>query len=86
MAPIIRPDVVFSDVIMGGMTGIEAAIAIMQIFPDCKVILSSGQHIGKELVRSAAENGDSFELMPKPFSLEFLINRLHYLYPGGFRL
>jgi CheY-like chemotaxis protein len=37
------PDMFISDVVMGGMTGIEAAIQFSIILPDCKVLLFSGQ-------------------------------------------
>ena len=68
MAPIVHPNVLVSDVIMGKMTGIEAAISIMKILPNCKVILCSGQHASEELLRRAAENGHSFEVLSRPVS------------------
>ena len=37
-----RPDVFISDVLMAGITGIEAAIRILKILPGCRVILISG--------------------------------------------
>src|ERR1700733_4394611 len=38
-----KPDVLISDVVMGGITGIESAIRILEIVPECLVILISGQ-------------------------------------------
>jgi CheY-like chemotaxis protein len=44
------PHVLISDVVMGGMNGIEAALAILRICPQCHVILFSGQAVTADLV------------------------------------
>src|SRR5437868_10605605 len=38
-----KPDMLISDVIMTGMTGIEAAITTRARLPQCKILLFSGQ-------------------------------------------
>src|SRR3974390_248644 len=53
----LRPDVLISDVILGGITGIEAAVHISRIVPECKVILFSGQAATTDLVSRAEAEG-----------------------------
>lgn len=62
-----RFDVVFSDVVMGGMNGIELAQQIRLQYQDLPVVLTSGySHV-------LAENGTSgFQLLHKPYSVEQL--------------
>ena len=62
-----RYDVVFSDVVMPGMTGIEMAQEIRRRYADLPVVLTSGySHV-------LAQNGTfGFELLQKPYSIEQL--------------
>ena len=62
-----RFDVVFSDVVMPGMTGIELAQEIRRRHHDLPVVLTSGySHV-------LSQNGSyGFELLQKPYSLEAL--------------
>ena len=62
-----RFDVVFSDVVMPGMSGIELGQEIRKHYPDLPVILTSGYST------VLAENGDhGFELLRKPYSVDEL--------------
>ena len=60
-------DIVFSDVVMPGMNGIELGHAIRRDWPDVPVVLASGySHV-------IAEQGThGFELLRKPYSVEDL--------------
>ncbi|WP_342154353.1 PAS domain-containing protein [Methylorubrum sp. SB2] len=60
-------DVVFSDVMMPGMSGIELGEEVRRLYPDLPVVLTSGySHI-------LAQNGThGFELLHKPYSVEQL--------------
>ena len=60
-------DVVFSDVVMPGMDGIDLAQEIRRLYPNLPVVLTSGySHV-------LAQNGSSgFELLHKPYSVEQL--------------
>jgi two-component system, NtrC family, sensor kinase len=62
-----RFDVVFSDVVMPGMTGIELAQEIRRRYHDLPVVLTSGySHV-------LSQNGSyGFELLQKPYSIEQL--------------
>ena len=60
------PDLLISDVMMPGMTGIELAIAVTQVIPECKVLLFSGQASTSDLLKEARNQGYDFELLTKP--------------------
>ena len=62
-----RYDVVFTDVVMPGMTGIELAQEIRRYHADLPVVLTSGYS------HALSENGsDGFEVLQKPYSMEQL--------------
>ncbi len=67
-----RFEVVFSDVVMPGMSGIELAQRIRDAHHDLPVVLTSGySHV-------LAQNGTfGFELLHKPYSIEQLSRTLH---------
>jgi two-component system NtrC family sensor kinase len=67
-----RFDVVFTDVVMPGMTGVELAQEIRRRYPDLPVVLASGySHV-------LSENGSyGFDLLQKPYSVEQLSRVLH---------
>lgn len=67
-----RYDVVFTDVVMPGMTGIELAQEIRRHYADMPVVLTSGYS------HTLSENGsDGLELLQKPYSIEQLSRVLH---------
>jgi CheY-like chemotaxis protein len=72
----LSPDVLISDVIMDGATGIEAAIRISEIVPHCRVILFSGQAVTADLLERAEARGHRFELLVKPVHPRALLDRL----------
>jgi CheY-like chemotaxis protein len=71
-------DVVFSDVVMPGMNGIELAREIRRRWPDLPVVLTSGySHV------LAEEGSHGFELLQKPYSIEGLLAVLNGAAKGG---
>jgi CheY-like chemotaxis protein len=60
------PELLIADVMLPGMTGIDLAIKIKHIFPDCKVLLFSGQAETVDLLNAAARSGHRFKLLGKP--------------------
>ncbi len=60
------PELLIADVVLPGMNGIELATTIRRIFPDCKVILSSGQPSSARLLASADSAGHHFLFLNKP--------------------
>lgn len=71
-----KPDVLFSDVIMGGMTGIDLAFHILTIWPCCEIILCSGLASTTELLNAAKERGCHFEILRKPVHPRTLLDHL----------
>jgi DNA-binding response OmpR family regulator len=60
------PEMLITDVILPGMNGIELAVKIRHIFPDCKILLFSGQAATVDLLASANCAGHHFNLLSKP--------------------
>jgi CheY-like chemotaxis protein len=71
-----RPELIISDVIMPDMNGIEAAIRIRQILPECKILLFSGQAATADLLEKAREQGHEFEILAKPVHPQDLLAKL----------
>ena len=60
------PDLLISDVVMPQMSGIDLAIQLRHLSPDCKVLLFSGQAATADLLKAARVAGFTFELLLKP--------------------
>lgn len=70
------PDLLLTDVMMPGMNGIELALAVSERFPECKVLLFSGQAATAELLHRAKKQGCDFPLLSKPVHPEDLLKRV----------
>ena len=69
------PDVLISDVFMGGISGIETANRILEIHPECLVLLISGQaNLDHLLDKTQSEH--EFEILSKPIRPEILLDRI----------
>ena len=73
---LLAPDVLISDVVMTGMSGIDLAIYITNTVPTCKIMLISGQAQTPNLLADAEERGYRFELLQKPVHPEVILQRL----------
>jgi CheY-like chemotaxis protein len=71
-----KPDMLISDVIMTGMTGIEAAIITRTRMPNCKILLFSGQAATADLLEKARTQGHEFEILAKPVHPTDLLAKL----------
>ena len=76
LANAFKPAFVLSDVIMTGMTGIEAGIQIREAMPGCTVILFSGQAATEDLIEKAKSLGHDFEIHRKPWHPNDIISCL----------
>ncbi len=69
----LKPDVVLTDVVMGLMSGIVAAIIIRRALPECRVVLLSGQPKTVPMLEEAASKGHYFEILEKPINPDTLL-------------
>ena len=70
------PELLITDVSMPGMSGIELAITVRRIFPDCKVLLFSGHVATAGLLAVAQRAGHTFTLLSKPVHPKELLARV----------
>jgi CheY-like chemotaxis protein len=79
----LRPQVVLTDIIMGKMNGLEAAILIADAVPSCKILLFSGQPATADLLLQAKKAGHSFEVMAKPVHPSVILEQINALIAVG---
>jgi PAS domain S-box-containing protein len=74
-----HPDIaiLFSDVVMPGMSGVELGKAARREFPELKIVLASGYV--KSTLRDQMPEVGNFELIAKPYRLSDLIKTLKVL-------
>ena len=65
-----------TDVMMEGMSGIEAAIAIRQVLPQCRILLISGNNDTTALLAAATAQGHDFEILAKPVHPTVLLEQM----------
>ncbi len=73
------PDLVISDVVMPGMDGIEMAVIIRSRFPNCRILLFSGQAATADMLEEARRRGHQFDLLAKPVHPEKLLEKVSEL-------
>ena len=76
LASSFQPDCVLSDVMMGAMNGIEAAMVILDSLPRCKVLFVSGIATHRDLLVNARAKGFNFEVLQKPVPPVELLARI----------
>jgi CheY-like chemotaxis protein len=76
LVPTFMPDMLISDVIMGGLNGIDAAIRVRALVPRIKILLFSGQAATADLLEKARAKGYEFEILAKPVHPQDLLNKL----------
>ena len=78
------PDLVITDVVLPGMSGVQLAITIKRVYPDCRILLYSGQASTPELIRSPHWAPYDFTLLSKPVRPQDLLALVeHRLGTGG---
>ena len=65
-APIDRPGLLISDIVMPQLSGIELAIQVKAICPACKVLLFSGSASYLDFSQDAERLDHHFHILPKP--------------------
>ena len=77
------PHFAIVDVILPGMNGIDFAILLKAITPDCPVQLFSGQIDTASLLEAARGKGYAFEVVTKPVHPTELLALASALFPPG---
>ncbi len=73
------PDLLITDVVMPGMSGIELGIAVKREYSTCHVLLFSGQAATAQMLEEAEACGHRFELLAKPVHPSLLLERVEQL-------
>jgi DNA-binding NtrC family response regulator len=60
------PSLVIADVVMPGLDGIELAKKIRASYPNCRVLLFSGNADTQQMLAAAEQQGHAFEILAKP--------------------
>jgi CheY-like chemotaxis protein len=70
-------DHLVTDVVMpSGMNGIDAAIAVSQLRPNCRILLISGNNDTARLLDAAIAQGHTFDILAKPVHPTVLLKQL----------
>ena len=70
------PDLLISDVVMPGLSGIDLAIQLKKRCPNCKVLLFSGQAATASMLDDARASGHDFVLLFKPVHPKDLLREI----------
>lgn len=70
------PEMLITDVVLPGMSGIELGIKMRRMFPDCKILLFSGQAATVDLLANANGAGHHFNLLHKPIHPKELLKHV----------
>jgi DNA-binding response OmpR family regulator len=72
------PDFILMDVMMNGIDGVDAAIAICEIIPQTRILLMSGAEEAIQRLEKGSCRGHFFELMMKPLAPASLLDKLRH--------
>lgn len=78
-----RFDYLVTDVMMNGMNGIDAALAIRALLPECHILLMSGNDRTSELLAAATTKGNTFNILAKPVHPSVVLEQLRARGPQG---
>jgi DNA-binding NtrC family response regulator len=67
------PDFLITDVVMPQLNGIDLGVQFKAIYPNCRILLFSGQSATGDLMEAARKKGHNFNLLAKPIHPEDLL-------------
>lgn len=70
------PDMLITDVMMPPISGIDLAIRIRELSPNCRVLLCSGRPTTADLLAGARVSGHDFQILIKPVSPVDIIKKV----------
>jgi CheY-like chemotaxis protein len=68
-----QPDLAIVDVMLPGMNGIDFALVLKANYPDCRLLLFSGEQGTADLLTQAAIDGNIFEILAKPVPPAYML-------------
>jgi DNA-binding NtrC family response regulator len=77
------PDILISDVVMPDLSGFDLAILMSDRFPQCKILLFSGQHSTSDLLEDAHRKGHHFRLLQKPVHPRTMLEEVAIMSQSG---
>jgi len=77
IAKSVLPDLLLTDVMMPGITGVDLAIKVTEMIPTCKVLLFSGQAATADLLETARDQGRHFTVLTKPIHPTDMLRRIY---------
>jgi DNA-binding NtrC family response regulator len=73
-----KPDMLLSDVRMPEIDGVQSAIEISKLFPQCQCLLFSGHVDSRAIIDDCRGKGHKFEYFEKPLHPQELISKLRF--------
>ena len=70
------PNLLISDIAMPQLSGVDLAIRVQELAPDCRILLFSGEASSAGLVEAARVRGHSFEMLSRPLHPAELLKRI----------
>jgi CheY-like chemotaxis protein len=70
------PNFLVCDIVLHEESGIETAMRIKTIRPDCTIVLISGAQASAEMLEQASAQGHEFEVLARPLHPTHLIDKL----------
>jgi CheY-like chemotaxis protein len=78
----LRPDLVFSDVVMPRMNGVSLAIALTKQLPETRILLFSGNTATADILADARTQGYSFRILAKPVPIPEMLEAVRSTLAG----
>lgn len=85
LALLIPPEVLITDVSMPGMNGVELAVQVKHLVPDCGILLFSGHATSTDITQRLAALGREFVLLSKPVHPAEMLDRVFELLDGAIK-
>ena len=70
------PDIMLTDVVMPQLNGIDLGIQFKAMYPQCRILLFSGQAATGDLMKDAKSKGHHFDLLAKPIHPKDLLTAI----------
>jgi YesN/AraC family two-component response regulator len=73
IAKLISPQVLITDILMPGMSGIDLALKMKELHPDCRTVLFSGHAYHEQLYTDSRCARHAFSVLAKPIHPDLLL-------------